>query len=622
MKHFNYKSQIEEGEVVHSWHVSQSVDAFSASANQVPYDISISGSLKVTGSQFIKPTSIPTQTKDFLLSYDTTTGQIFKMGTGSIIDESDDVNTVYETGSSNLNIVPSKFADNFDNQGDRSTIAGGCSNQIGSNGDCSFVAAGKFNTASGCLGFIGAGEKNQIEDGEIGSGIIAGVCNKVDGDYSVIGAGVRNTSSGLRNFLGGGLSNQIDGIDSSVLGGGLFNCITSTRTFIGAGTRNTASGDDSVIVGGKDNFIYSDGDCSVIVGGCLNQVKGNNTFIGGGNNNSSSADNSFIGGGVNNTITSSVRTSQNYSFIGSAVSSCIDNGTKSVIIAGGSNIISSSGDFDVCNNIIGTGDNNYIISRFSNILTGNSNKISGSGLNGAIGSSIVNGSGNHITGSTYAFMGSGFKNRMSGSNHGAILVGTCNTASGARGIIIGGSNNRIDNSSGTGQNNLIGAGQNNGISGSLSSVIQGTCNQITGSSNFIGSGKENQIINNCQFIGGGQCNVIDAGNLSVIGGGSKNTSSAGCTVIGGGRNNEICTAGSFGGILGGDANEVNHACSFVIGSAIVTHAADTTHTNHLTVSGSGGSSVVILRNLPASSDGSGLATGQLYNDSGTLKIKT
>ena len=109
MKHFNYKSQIEEGEVVHSWHVSQSVDAFSASANQVPYDISISGSLKVTGSQFIKPTSLPLATREFLLSYDITTGQISRMSTGSIIDESDDINTVYETGSSNLNIVPSKY---------------------------------------------------------------------------------------------------------------------------------------------------------------------------------------------------------------------------------------------------------------------------------------------------------------------------------------------------------------------------------------------------------------------------------------------------------------------------------------------------------------------------------
>mgnify|MGYP001276741053 CR=1 FL=1 len=44
-KQFNYKSQIEQGEVIQSWHVSQSVDAFST-ANQVAYDISVSGSFK------------------------------------------------------------------------------------------------------------------------------------------------------------------------------------------------------------------------------------------------------------------------------------------------------------------------------------------------------------------------------------------------------------------------------------------------------------------------------------------------------------------------------------------------------------------------------------------------
>ena len=58
--------QIETGQTVEALHVSQSVDAF-ASPNPFAYDISISGSLKVTGSQFIKPSSIPTQTKDFLL---------------------------------------------------------------------------------------------------------------------------------------------------------------------------------------------------------------------------------------------------------------------------------------------------------------------------------------------------------------------------------------------------------------------------------------------------------------------------------------------------------------------------------------------------------------------------
>ena len=44
-KVLNYPSQIQQGEIVQSWHVSQSVEAFSA-ASQQDYDISVSGSFK------------------------------------------------------------------------------------------------------------------------------------------------------------------------------------------------------------------------------------------------------------------------------------------------------------------------------------------------------------------------------------------------------------------------------------------------------------------------------------------------------------------------------------------------------------------------------------------------
>ena len=55
-----------------------------------------------------------------------------------------------------------------------------------------------------------------------------------------------------------------------------------------------------------------------------------------------------------------------------------------------------------------------------------------------------------------------------------------------------------------------------------------------------------------------------------------------------------------------------------MGSCIITHAACTTHVNNLTVSGSsGGTSVVMMKGLPTSDPGN---TGQLWNDSGTLKI--
>ena len=80
-KQLQYKTQIEQGEIVQSWHVSQSVDAFSAT-NQEAYDISVSGSFKVTGSVFIKPSTLLEQTNSYLLSYNNATGQVFKQQTG------------------------------------------------------------------------------------------------------------------------------------------------------------------------------------------------------------------------------------------------------------------------------------------------------------------------------------------------------------------------------------------------------------------------------------------------------------------------------------------------------------------------------------------------------------
>ena len=80
---FKYKSDIEQGKVIQSWHVSQSVDAFSA-ANQRAYDISVSGSFKVTGSQFIEPSTLLTTPQTQMLTYNPDTGQIFRLNTSSI----------------------------------------------------------------------------------------------------------------------------------------------------------------------------------------------------------------------------------------------------------------------------------------------------------------------------------------------------------------------------------------------------------------------------------------------------------------------------------------------------------------------------------------------------------
>lgn len=291
MKHFNYKSQIEEGEIIQSWHVSQSVDAFSASANQVPYSISISGSLKVTGSQFIKPSSIPTQTKDFLLSYDTTTGQIFKMSTSSFDDESNF--GVYVTGSSNQNIIPSKFGTGSSaNINDQlfSTIAGGQCNKI------SFVLADSI-----CNIFIGAGTRNTASNNN--TAIIQGIENQNYGLASTIAGGTRNLTSGGNSFIGGGCNNCINsGISTSIIGGDR-NTITGSGNIIGGGQNHLIRGSGSAIISGFSNT--NEGTGSFIGTGCHNVIEATklNSAVIGGKCNLVKHDSAFI---LGTEITSSV----------------------------------------------------------------------------------------------------------------------------------------------------------------------------------------------------------------------------------------------------------------------------------------------------------------------------
>ena len=157
-KTIGYYSQVVTGQIVEAPHVSQSIEAFSA-ANQQDYDISVSGSFKVSGSQFIKPTFLLTQTKPFVLSYDESTGQIFKMNTSSI-DDGDAGNEVYRTGSSNNNIIPAKFGDNLASA-NFAVVAGGQCNTASAVG--TFIGGGTSNTASAERSIIGGGRLNQIK---------------------------------------------------------------------------------------------------------------------------------------------------------------------------------------------------------------------------------------------------------------------------------------------------------------------------------------------------------------------------------------------------------------------------------------------------------------------------
>ena len=302
-KQLKYITDIVTGQPVEAPHVSQSVEAFSAESGvQKAYDISVSGSFKVTGSQFIEPLNLLNQTKNYVLSYDDTTGQIFKMLTSSI-DDQDEAQEVYTTGSRVSAIIPSKFGGNTNN-GTNASISSGCNNNMVTTTnsaivsgcdntittrDTSIIGGGFENCITTACSFIGAGRSNNIL-GLIAnrSGIVSGTGNNICTQNSFIGAGViNNITSSISTF-------------SSIVGGG-YNTINQCYSFIGGGCKNQNNGRYTSIVGGLENT--SSACCSFIGGGRCNKINsGNLSIIGGGINNVISQGCSAILGGNENTL--------------------------------------------------------------------------------------------------------------------------------------------------------------------------------------------------------------------------------------------------------------------------------------------------------------------------------
>lgn len=85
------------GNTVEAYHVTQSIDAFTGIA---AYDITLSGSLQVTGSVAINGLTNPSKTN--VLTYDTTTGQVFYTASNALPDQMVDTSsfiTSDQTGS-------------------------------------------------------------------------------------------------------------------------------------------------------------------------------------------------------------------------------------------------------------------------------------------------------------------------------------------------------------------------------------------------------------------------------------------------------------------------------------------------------------------------------------------
>jgi len=226
-KKLQYKSDIEQGKIVESWHVSQSVDAF-ASTNQVAYDISVSGSFKVTGSQFIEPTNLNNQVRSFVLSYDNTTGQIFKMLTTAIESTFPFVfNTTSLTGIQSAANTASGA--NSIAMGINTTATGGGSTAMGTE----TTASGDASTAMG-EGTKALGDSSLA----IGDTTIAGGSNSTAMGINTIASGDTSVAMGS-GTTASGIASTAMGV-TTIAGG-------SNSTAMGSGT--TASGTNSVAMG-------------------------------------------------------------------------------------------------------------------------------------------------------------------------------------------------------------------------------------------------------------------------------------------------------------------------------------------------------------------------------------
>lgn len=314
---------IQQGLVIFSQHVSQSVDAFTGAE---AYDITISGSLEVTGSvtlsgscNNIRIVGIPNTAQDNILAYNCNTGTLSYVCSDSFNPQPSV--SPYETGS---NCAIQTIDGNNSSIGYFSSIVGGCSNSVSAT-NFSLIGGGQINKicngggTTGNSNIIGNGENNRIFGCTAkGNSIVSGNCNCITGSLS-------STTEGnvLNNFIGSGDKNIISGsvIRSSIVGG-------CSNKIVGINSGTTNPTQDNFIGGGECNIINTDcANKNFIGSGCLNTIDAgcislscieiNRSFIGSGFNNTASTSDSFIAGGCNNYVC------HNESFIiGSNITSC------------------------------------------------------------------------------------------------------------------------------------------------------------------------------------------------------------------------------------------------------------------------------------------------------------
>jgi hypothetical protein len=267
--------------------VSQSVDAFTKAK---AYDISISGSLSITGSTSFSSSNssfiiqgISCNTQDHVLTYNCNTGNVTFVCCNAVAQPAP-VGAYYTSSNSGYGFEIQPTGTNNSTTGSLSAITSGTGNCIGDQ----HIAVN--------ASFIGGGSSNAIKA-------------KSSAANNVIGGGNNNHISSSCDIIGGGQGNKICECRnfSSILGGceNIIECGDNTgpdysgATIVGGKSNKICSYGDSFIGGGICNTV-SNGYNGVIVGGMSNTVGENSSFIGAGSANSNSSKYSTIIGGCCN----------------------------------------------------------------------------------------------------------------------------------------------------------------------------------------------------------------------------------------------------------------------------------------------------------------------------------
>ena len=333
------------------------------------------------------------------------------------------------------------------------------------------------------------------------------------------------------------------------------------------GINSSVSGDCSVIAGGYSNTIIGISCASTISGGRRNTTVGRYSTIGGGCDNQSGTE-GFVDGFASVTY-------------GGTLNNLIWEGPFSP--SSGSTLSGYGAEFSFYFN--GGGNVSIdIINRGSGYKDGD----------------VLQFNGNLFTSGTTPTDNVTFSVYASNVGYATVGGGKENTASGEYSTISGGYENTA-----SGYASTVSGGYQNETRCSYSTVSGGYENSALQYASTISGGYGNTVSGYYSTIAGGCNNTISNVYNSSILGGRNNTALGDFTIIGGGYSNTVDNNNSS--ILAGHNNSVTNSDAHVIGCGISSTADNTLHINCLHFS-----------SIPTSA--AGLASGTVWNDSGTLKI--